>query len=97
MGDEPKRVVAQSVRLATESKKSTKREVWATLCFYYPQYTLEQASKLPMRDVNLLIKVARKIEAGKMMDFLNIIVSPHSKKPDREVKKLFEHFEKLTK
>lgn len=71
-----------------------KREMYATLCYYFPQYTLREAAKLPFRDVRLLIKTAQKLEAVKMYNLTQIAAAPHTKKM-QSVKKLSEHFKKI--
>jgi hypothetical protein len=85
------RVRAQQV--PTEAVSINKREMYATVCYYFPQYTLRQVAKLPFRDVKLLIKTAQRIEAGKMYNFTQIAAAPHTKKM-QSVKKLSEHFKK---
>ena len=42
MEDVPKRIKAKSVSQVT-GQKITKREMWATVAYHYPQYTLEEA------------------------------------------------------
>lgn len=92
MPDKPKRVKAQSIHQATEAKIS-KREMWARICYHYPQYTLKEASELPVRDIKLLLKVARQIQAENKYDLTQIAAAPHTKKGSG-VKKLTEHFKK---
>ena len=92
MDTKPKRVKAQSIYQA-QNKKVSKREMWARICYFYPQYTLEEASKLPARDINLLLKVARKINAEQKYDYTQIVAAPHTKKGSG-VKKLTEYFKK---
>lgn len=78
----------------TQSAKINKRETFALLCYYYPQYTLQEAAKLPFRDVNLLLSTAQKMEAAKMYNFTQIAAAPHTKKMVN-VKKLSDYFKKL--
>lgn len=40
-------------------KEKSAIETLATLCYYYPQYTLKQARSLPHKQVKLLLKEAR--------------------------------------
>ena len=89
------RVKVQSVT-PSGGKGLNKRELYATVCWYYPQYTLEQVSKMPARDVRLLLSIARREEAKKNYNLVQIVASPHSKKGEN-VKKLLEHFEKMAK
>ena len=61
MEEGQKRVVAKSVH--SQVNDNSKRELWATVCYYYPQYDLQSASQLPVRDIKLLLKVAEKLNA----------------------------------
>lgn len=88
----PKHIVAQSIR-KEQSHKATNRELWATICYYYPQYTLEEASRLSIRDIKLLLKIAEKLEAQKMLAFTQIAAAPHTKK-GQGVKKLTDYYKK---
>ena len=85
------RVVAQPIHSVAD--KANKRELWAMICYYYPQYTLKEASQLPVRDIKLLLRVADKLEARKKYDLTQIVAAPHTKKGSG-VKKLTEHFRK---
>lgn len=78
------------------TSKASKRELYAMVCFYYNQYTLKDVQQLPARDLVLLIKTAQKLEATKMHNLTQIAAAPHSK-GGRAVKKLAEHFKKLSK
>lgn len=78
------------------TKKTNKRELYAMVCYYYHQYTLKEVSQLPARDLMLLIKTAQKMEAIKMHNLTQIAAAPHSK-GGRAVKKLAEHFKRLSK
>lgn len=91
---QPKRVKAQPI--PTKSSKTKNRDLWATVCYHYPQYTLQEASKLPVRDINLLLKIANNIEAQRMHDLVQISAAPHTKK-GAGVKKLEEYFRKRIK
>lgn len=95
MDEQPKRVKAQSIPRDTGSNVS-KRELWATVCYHYPQYTLKEASRLPLRDIKLLLKIAEKIEAGNKHDLVQIVAAPHTKKGSG-VKKLSEYYRKKAK
>ena len=87
-----KRVKAQSVHSTGE--QASKRELWVIICYYYPQYTLKEASKLSVRDIRLLLRVAEKQKAQDKYDLTQIASAPHTKKGSG-VKKLSEHFKKL--
>ena len=89
-------VVAVAQPVPSSEDTTSDREIWATVAYYYPQYTLKEASKLPARDIKLLIKTARKLEAQKMFNLTQIAAAPHTKKGEG-VKKLSEHFKRLAK
>lgn len=88
----PRHIVAKPI-YTSKKRKLSNRRIWATICYYYPQYTLEDASKLSVRDINLLIKTANKIEAERMYSLTQIAAAPHTKKGSG-VKKLTETFKK---
>lgn len=71
-----------------------RRELYAQLCFYYPQYTLKDAQALTARNFQLLLKTARKLEATRMYNLTQIAAAPHSKN-GQGVKKLLAHFKRL--
>lgn len=89
----PKRIVAQRVH---KEAKTSNRELWATVCYYFPQYSLKEASQLSVRDIKLLIKVANKIEAERYYNLVQIVASPHTQK-GKGVKQLSEHFKRIMK
>lgn len=76
---------------AVKGRNQTKRELYATVCYYYAQYTLKDAQALPARDLNLLISTAQKIEAMRMHNLTQIAAAPHTK-DGKGVKKLLDHF-----
>lgn len=88
---EAKHIVAKPIHSVNENK-ITNRDLWARVAYYYPQYTLKEASKLSVRDINLLLKTARRIEAEKMYNLTQIVASPHTEK-GKGVKSLTQHFE----
>lgn len=81
-------------KVQPDKGRPRKRELYATVCYYYPQYTLKEVAMLPYRDIRLLLKTAEKQEASRMHNFTLIAQAPHSKK-QANVKKLLEHFKKL--
>lgn len=68
--------------------------ILAQLCYYYPQYTLRHARKLPYKDVSLLLKTARKMQARDYLNLTNIAVAPHTKNGSA-VKKLVKQFKDI--
>ena len=85
------RVRAQ--RVPSQASSLNKREMYATLCYYFPQYTLKDAAELPFKHVQLLLKTAQRIEASRMYNLTQIAAAHHTKKM-QSVKKLSEHFKK---
>lgn len=93
MENKPKRIKAKPIR-SGKADKNKKREIWATVCYYYPQYTLEEASRLSNRDIKLLLHIAERKEAEKYFNLTQIVTAPHTKKGSG-VKKLTKHFQEL--
>ena len=85
----PDIVVAKPVPRKRDRTK--KRDMYAMVCYYYPQYTLEEVAKLPYRDLKLLLRTAEKLEAKKMYELTQIAAAPHTEK-GRGVKQLERHF-----
>lgn len=84
-------VKAKSVH--TGNAEHGKREIYAEVAYYYPQYTLEEVASLPARDVTLLLNTARRLKATEMFNLVQIVASPHTKK-GQGVKKLSDYFKK---
>jgi hypothetical protein len=61
-------------------KKFNARALLAELCYYYPQYSLAAARRLPAKDVMLLLNTARKKDAERYYNFTQIAAAPHTKK-----------------
>lgn len=78
------------VAKTSSTKKNDIRELYATVCYHYG-YKLKYVSELPARDVKLLLKVARKIQAERMLELTQIVAAPHTEK-GKAVKSLTEHF-----
>lgn len=89
-------IVAKSVREVQAEDAPSKREIWARVCYYYPQYTLEDAAKLSRRDLQLLLKTAIKLEAERNYQLVQIVAAPHTKK-GKGVKDLTDHYRRLMK
>lgn len=77
-------------------KKASKRDLYAMVCYFYPQYTLKEVPRIPAKNLILLIKTAQKMEAMKMYNLTQISAAPHTSK-GRGVKTLLEHFKKMSK
>ena len=78
----------------TSTSSDGKRELYATVCYFYPQYTLKEVQNLPARDIHLLINIAQKYKSMDMYNLTNIAAAPHSKN-GKSVKKLADHFKKI--
>jgi hypothetical protein len=70
------------------------REIYATVAYHYPQYTLQDVANMPYRDVKLLLKIAERIQADKYLTLTQIAASPHTEK-GKGVKNLVEHFKRI--
>lgn len=82
----PKVIKVQKIPRA----KTPPEDLLATFCYYYQQYTFAQARKMPYKRVMHMLKVARKEQARKMINLLQIVSAPHGKKGS--VKSLFDKF-----
>lgn len=88
-------MVKVEVQKAPTSKNGQyKRELYASICFYYPKYDLKDIDKMPARDLSLLLRTAHKIEASRFYNLTQIAAAPHSRKGE-SIKKLLRHYEKV--
>lgn len=71
--------------------KNLANRTLATLCFYYPAYTLAEARKIPYRDVLLLLDIARKERSKFLYDLTQIAAAPQTEK-GKGVKMLSEFY-----
>jgi len=55
-------------------------EILATFCYYFPQYTLQEARSLPYRHINRMLKVAMKHKALEYLNLTQIASAPHTEK-----------------
>ena len=76
------------------TKKINVKTRLAEFCWYYPQYSLAVARKMPAKDIILMLGVARKKEAEKYLNLINIVAAPHSKK-GKDVKKLVDIYKNI--
>ncbi len=83
-------------KVVQEQKKITKRELYATVCYYYPQYTLKDVEAMTSRDVWLLLEVAHKVRAKDMYAFTQIAAAPHTK-DGKGVTGLLDYFKEIGK
>lgn len=80
-------------RVSSGGGEFKKRDLYATVCYYYPQYTLKQAALLKARDLNLLIRTARRLQAIQNLELTQIVAAPHTEK-GKGVKKLIERYQR---
>lgn len=78
----------------TKRSGSTTLRMLARLCFYYPQFTFNQARTMPAKRVNLLLEEAYRIEAERMAQLVQIAAAPHTDK-GKGVKKLTNHYQRI--
>lgn len=86
-------IQVQSVKKEVfKNKKNPNRKLWATVCYYYPQYTLKEASKLSYRDISLLLNTAKRLKASEYLRLLDISAAPHTEKGKgvKELRKILE-------
>lgn len=78
------------------ASKMSKRELYATIAYFYPQYTLQEVQELPGRDVILLFDTAKRLQAANNVNLTQIAAAPHTSK-GRGVSKLISEFRKIAK
>ena len=78
----------------SDDDSNSNRRTYALVCYYYPQYRLEDVEQMPARDVNLLIKTAHQQKAIEYINHVQIAAAPHSKKGE-SIKKLIDEYKKL--
>ncbi len=92
-----KRIQVKPVNPPGRQRKKTRDDLvmerLATLCYYYPQYTLKDAAHLPINQVSLLLRIARRIKAEEYLHLVQIAVAPHSQK-GKLVEKLASNYKK---
>lgn len=71
-------VVAQ--KIPTNNKELNANDIYYTFCYYYPQYKLHEAKKMPYNRVLGMISTAKKIKASEGMMILQCIASSRDKK-----------------
>lgn len=76
--------------------KLSKRELYATICYHYPQYTLKEVASLPARDVQLLFRTFQKQQAILLLNLTQIAAAPHTEK-GKGVASLIEQYKEASK
>lgn len=69
-------IKAQQVPKKTEKAV----DVLARFCYYFPQYTFNEAKRIPYKRVSQMLSVVRKEQAKFKLDLVKIAVAPHTKK-----------------
>ncbi len=84
--------------IKTQKVPGKKPESWedtvARFCYYYPQYKYHQARVLPLKRVNQMLRIAKNEYARKMIDLVQAVSAPHSKK-GKGVRKMLEYFKSI--
>lgn len=90
-------VKVKVAKLTNEAdKKNSKRELYAKIAYYYPQYSLKSASELKFRDLKLLLNVAQKQKSIEYLNLTQIVAAPHSRN-GAAVKKLLKQYDEVIK
>lgn len=78
----------RSQQAAVDRAKRNWREMAAELCYYYPQYRIEEMAEddIPIGDIELLLNVAKKLYYQSKLDDLHVATAAQSKKGYRAVK-----------
>jgi hypothetical protein len=84
-------VVVRVQKTPEVTKRTPALELLAELCYFYPQYTLAAARRLPAKHVYLLLRVATKLKSAEYYNLTQIAAAPHTKE-GRGVKTLSEEF-----
>lgn len=88
--------VIQVQKIQQQTKSGGWADTVAEFCCYYPAYTFKMARTLPMKRMLQMIRVARRLEAAKYHNLVQIAAAPHSKNGEG-VKKLMQHYEGIIK
>ena len=81
---------------AAASDENADVDMLTRVCYFYPQYTIEEADKLPYTTVQALLLQAEKQRATEMYHMTLIAAAPHSKK-GKLVKDLLKKYEEIIK
>lgn len=86
--------VIEVQKIPVKEYKITNRELYATVCLHYSQYTLKDVQDMPARDITLLIKVAQKDEAKKMYNLAQISAAANSS-DGKAMNRILERFREI--
>lgn len=85
------RVSAQKI---PKAKGPNSEDILAEFCYNFPQYKFHEARKLPFTRIVQMLRVARKCHAAQMIEMVQIVNAPHTKK-QAGVKQLLSYFQKI--
>lgn len=77
-------------------KDTSQDDVIARFCYYFPQYTFQEALALPFRRIRQMLAVVDSEKAREYFILTKIAAAPHTKKGEG-VKKLLNEFKKQMK
>lgn len=72
----------------------SEENLWARFCYYFPQYTFNEAKKLPFKRIMQMLSVVDKERALDAYHHCLAAMAPHSKKPDSVLKYFKQLIEK---
>lgn len=75
-----------------QSNNEDLKTVVATFCFYYSQYTFDQALDLPIRTLRRMLKIVRREQAREYLEMSQIARAAQAEKPS-EYNKLTKRYE----
>jgi hypothetical protein len=83
-------IKVQKVPQKTQSAES----IIARFCCYFPQYKFHEARKLPFFRLKMMINIWEKEYARRMIDLVEIVSAPHTKKGSG-VRKVIDKYKKI--
>lgn len=77
-------------KLAVAKAQQQMRESWAEVCYWYPQYRLEDLDEMPIGDIEMLLSFARMHYYQDKLDMLYVTTAAQSKSGFKKVKSNLE-------
>lgn len=82
----PKIIKVQKIpRPEPKAGQNPSEDLLEQFCYYFQQYTLAQARKLPQVRIRHMLKTAEKEYALHMLDQLEIVTAPYTKKSQKVI------------
>lgn len=75
-------------------KIDSAENIIARFCCYFPQYKFHEARKLPFIRIKMMIKIWEKEYARRMIDLVEIVSAPYTKKGSG-VRKVIDKYKKI--